>query len=29
MIKSEILDKLSKKHLNLNPSDIENLLIYL
>ncbi len=25
MIKSEILDKLSKKHLNLDPSDIENL----
>ena len=25
MIKSEILDKLNKKHLNLNPSDIENL----
>ena len=25
MIKSEILDKLNKKHLNLDPSDIENL----
>ena len=25
MIKSELLDKLNKKHLNLDPSDIENL----
>ena len=25
MIKSEILDKLNKKHVNLDPSDIENL----
>ena len=25
MIKSEILEKLNKKHSNLNPSDIENL----